>query len=190
MAPGKVEDAKGVPFVGPAGVLLRNELRRQLIDPSAAYYINAVSCMPPQNKLRPEYLSACRQNLKDQLDIASDAKWILACGKVALEALLPHATPQTRGKAIRVHGKTVFGVYHPSYILQTPDRSAYGLWSGQLFIFGMMVLGDVDSADHDVCAYCNDAAIQYSHACKKHMGWWKVDKQWKYAPPEQLGLGI
>jgi uracil-DNA glycosylase family 4 len=190
MAPGKVEDHRGIPFVGPAGVLLRNELRRQMTDPTNAYYINAVSCMPPQNKLRPEYLAACRQNLKDQLDVASDAKWILACGKVALEALLPHATPQTRGKAIRVHGKTVFGVYHPSYILQTPDRSAYGLWSGQLFIFGMMVLGDVDSADHDVCAYCNDAAIQYSHACKKHMGIWKVDSQWKYAPPEQLGLGI
>jgi uracil-DNA glycosylase len=187
MAPGKVEDNKGVPFVGPAGTLLRNELRRQSIDPTLAYYMNVVSCAPPNNKVKSTHIDACRQNLKDQLDVA-DAEWVLVCGNLAMETLLPHANGYTRGKVISVHGKKLWCVYHPSYILQSRDRQVYLNWQIQLLMFGFIIEGT--EFEDDSCIYCGEESAFALPVCRKCVKFWKIDSKWRYSPPPQLRLEL
>jgi len=191
MAPGKVEDAKGRPFVGPAGTLLRNELRRQGVDPNLAYYMNVVCCMPPGNKVKANHADACRGNLKDQLDTA-EAEYVLVCGNVAMEALLPHATPYTRGRLIHVHDKKLWGIYHPSHILQSKDPGLYKRWQETLVMFGLAMQGV--GFDNWLCIYCgevlSDVHLLPHPVCRKCMGKWKVDRRWRYMPPPQMRLEL
>lgn len=188
MAPGIIEDAKGVPFVGPAGSLLRNELRRQHVDPTEGYYMNVVCCAPPGNKVTANQVDACRQNLKDQLDVA-DAEWVLACGNLAMETLIPHATPHTREKLIQIHGKKVWCVYHPSYILRAKDRGLYQRWVASLEAFAIQKDGYY--FEDYRCIYCGDDISAFGPmVCSKHMKQWKIDSKWRYMPPPQLELTL
>jgi len=190
MAPGKVEDNRGVPFVGPAGTLLRNELRRQSIDPSLAYYMNVVCCMPPENRVKANHIDACRVNLKDQLDTA-DCEWVLVCGSTALEALMPNAGKYAKDRSIHIHGLKVWPIYHPSYILRVKDGGAtYKQWQDSISTFGMAMMG----IEFEVggCVYCGeDVSRPYVYpVCSKCMGKWKVDRKWRYTPPPQMSLDL
>ncbi len=95
-APGREEDRRGQPFIGPAGKTLYQWLEEAGIDADRdVYYTNAVRCIPPMkdNKEREptdEEIANCHDFLLDEIDeINPDI--IIPAGAVALKALYDDA---------------------------------------------------------------------------------------------------
>ena len=89
-APGEEEDRRGVPFVGPAGRLLRAELDRVMEVEGwneTVGYVNVVCCWPHRTPTAEE-VAACRTNLQDQLTTFQPS-YCLVVGGVALSAFWP-----------------------------------------------------------------------------------------------------
>lgn len=82
-APGKVEDEKKQPLVGPSGVKLQEWLDRAKIDTDVAY-LNAVSCYPNRTPTAKE-VEICRRNLHDQLAVIQP-EFLLVLGGIALSS--------------------------------------------------------------------------------------------------------
>ena len=129
--PGAEEDARGEPFVGPAGKLLDAMLAAIDLERSTGVYIaNAVKCRPPGNRT-PEAaeLAACKPWLARQIELIAP-KLIVLLGKVAMHAVLGEdgALGSLRGKALSYRcgerNIPVLVTYHPAYLLRAlPDKS-------------------------------------------------------------------
>lgn len=122
-APGKSEDLRGKPFIGPSGKLLRDAIRKAASflalpeDRIPSYYItNVVCCRPTDFKDGPnrppteEEVWACRQRLEREILLANPCE-VIFLGKVA----------EHHGKRIRPDGKRL---YHPAYILRRGGRES------------------------------------------------------------------
>lgn len=150
--------------------------------------MNIVSCYP-HGKPQKGAIDACRQNLRDQLD-AADADWVLVCGTVAMETLVPHANRHTRGVVIPIHGKKLFGVLHPSYILRAKSSKVYRDWKDSLWMFKVLLEEQLSGLLGSSCIYCGSVELvsESVPACKEHMKYWRIDIKWRYMPPPQLEL--
>lgn len=87
-APGKHEDAEGVPFVGRSGEILDDTLRQLDVDPAAVRITNCVRCRPPEN--RDPHVGE-RRNCRGHLDYEIgqvDPAVLLTLGRVPAEVLL------------------------------------------------------------------------------------------------------
>jgi len=120
-APGADEDRLGVPFVGRAGKLLDEFLKKAGIDRKKDIYIcNTLKCRPPMNR-KPELYEkkACAPYLKLQIDTVKP-KIIVLCGATALESFIKGTSiTRARGKIFKGSKGTVFvPVFHPSYLLR------------------------------------------------------------------------
>lgn len=132
-APGKVEDMRGKPFVGPSGKLLEQALRDAAVtiareqfldthgdgflttaDPDgfvpAHYITNIVSCFPKDSKGKPrpptgEEVIACMPRLEAEIAMVNP-RVVVFLGKTAA----------THGKRYFPHGHHL---YHPAYILRS-----------------------------------------------------------------------
>ncbi len=119
-APGREEDAQGVPFVGEAGRLLDRILFAMGLERSEVYICNVEKCRPPDNRdPRPEEIAACEPFLKRQL-AAIRPEVIVALGKFASQTLLAEQAPISR---LRGHWKEYQGIpllptYHPAFLLR------------------------------------------------------------------------
>lgn len=111
-APGKAEDLRGRPFVGPSGRLLRIAIERacnlQHIKQPRIFITNIVACRPceerfgPNRAPEPDECIACRPRLVDEV-VASRARKVILLGEIAAReacSICPDG----------VH------IYHPSYI--------------------------------------------------------------------------
>lgn len=123
-APGAEEDARGEPFVGPAGKLLDAML--QAVGRSrrrGVYITNIVKCRPPNNRdPAPQEAQACAGFLQRQIALVRP-KLILAVGKVAAHNLLERDDPvgRLRGRVWQWQGRVpVVVTYHPAYLLRSP----------------------------------------------------------------------
>lgn len=125
--PGRNEDAKGEPFVGPAGKLLDNMLLSVGLQRGEnAYIANTVKCRPigDDGRDRPPALDeadACRPYLERQIDLIKP-KIIVALGKTAAISLLG-LDPNTpvanlRGTVHRYRDLPLIVTYHPAYLLR------------------------------------------------------------------------
>jgi uracil-DNA glycosylase family 4 len=136
LAPGlKGANRTGRPFTGDyAGDLLYATLLKfglavgdyeQRADDSlslrGALIVNAVRCVPPQNKPTPQEILTCRQFLSPALVAHREARVYLALGRIAHDSLLPalgekrSAHPFGHGKEHRLgNGKLLFDSYHCS----------------------------------------------------------------------------
>jgi uracil-DNA glycosylase family 4 len=127
--PGSKEDAKGEPFVGPAGKLLDNMLLAIGLKRGAnAYIANIVKCRPTgaNGKDRPpaaDEVDACMPYLERQIALIQPTV-IVALGKTAALSLLKRdpATPVSalRGTVHRYAGLPLIVTYHPAYLLRSP----------------------------------------------------------------------
>ncbi len=132
--PGDEEDRKGLPFVGPAGALLRRALEAAGIDPRDVWLTNAVKHFKwePRGKRRihktpaQKEIAACHAWLDDEL-AAVQPKVVVALGATALAAVLGRKTTiaEARETAELAHasGARVFATYHPSAALRAPDEA-------------------------------------------------------------------
>lgn len=123
-APGAEEDARGEPFVGPAGKLLDAMLHAVGRSRRRGVYItNIVKCRPPNNRdPAPQEAQACAGFLQRQIALV-EPKLILAVGKVAAHNLLGRDDPvgRLRGQVWQWQGRVpVVVTYHPAYLLRSP----------------------------------------------------------------------
>ena len=132
--PGDREDQEGVPFVGPAGLLLDRCLADAGIRRDDVYVTNAVKHFKwePRGKRRihkrPSIheIAACRPWLDAELDEVQP-EMIVCLGATAAQALLGRAFRVTRDR-----GKLLFpdalppvlATVHPSSILRAPDHDS------------------------------------------------------------------
>jgi DNA polymerase len=131
--PGDVEDRKGEPFVGPAGRVLDDALRRAAIDRTAVYLTNAVKHF--RHELRGKrrihqkptvaHVEACHPWLESELE-AVRPDVVVCLGATAGRAVLgrPVRIGAERGQPIEVPevGVPVVVTSHPSSVLRTRDR--------------------------------------------------------------------
>ena len=195
-APGKVEDEQGQPFVGPTGMYLKRTLRKYGARPSDGAWMNAVSCFPAALKNPAfEHVTACRRNLFAQLD-QSPAVPCLVVGSVALQALMPSATMMYAmgGPIPDMHGKTLFPIYHPSYVLRAQSRQLTDMWYRHVKAFADMVKGlyvTRDTLQIANCVYCNAQRMTDNIVCIRHerlLAKDKIRKVGKLVPPKQPSL--
>ena len=135
LAPGlRGANRTGRPFTGDfAGSLLYDTLRDygfargqyaarpddglELID---CRIVNAVRCVPPENKPTPAEIANCRPFLKRDLADMPKLAAILALGRIAHDSLLvtlgerPAAAPFGHGKVHQIGKTTIFDSYHCS----------------------------------------------------------------------------
>ena len=127
-APGRDEDMEGKPFVGRAGQLLdlmfsHIGLSRTSPDPLAALYItNVLPWRPPQNRdPKPDEMAMMLPFLRRHVALI-DPDLIVAMGNHACQALLQRrGITRLRGTWAEALGKPVLPMFHPAYLLRTPE---------------------------------------------------------------------
>ncbi len=125
-APGRLENARKTPFVGPAGINLLNLLEDVDIDSRRCFLTNAVKYWPyvstPDGmKTRtPEAneIALFREYLFDEIDIVKP-KIVALAGNVASQAIFPDMTSYMHQHGKLLKDKFVI-VYHPAVIGYQP----------------------------------------------------------------------
>jgi len=119
-APGQDEDLQGEPFVGRAGQLLTNTLKKFGIERSRVFIANILKCRPPGNRTpAPDEMAACMPWLQRQI-ATIQPKVICGLGNIAVQTLLVTKTGITklRGRMTQAQGVPFFPTFHPAYILR------------------------------------------------------------------------
>lgn len=123
-APGRMENAKRTPFVGPAGINLTNLLEDVKIDESLVYKTNVVKYWPPirENSYTPteEEIEASREYLMDEISII-DPIIIGLCGRTSIHAVFPELSNVWAHHGTLLEGKFV-PLYHPAVISYNPQK--------------------------------------------------------------------
>jgi DNA polymerase len=122
-APGAVEDATGVPFVGRSGQLLDRLLLEAGTSRADVAVLNTVKCRPPGNRVPTRLETAnCRPWTTRQLDEMSPAL-IVTLGLSATTWFLGRTTlGPVRGVVHEVDGRRVLPTYHPAAALRGGPR--------------------------------------------------------------------
>ena len=146
--PGDVEDQKGLPFVGPAGRLLREAVDDAGIDPTDFYITNAVKHFRFESRGErrihqtpgPAHVTACRPWLIAEFSLLKP-QLVVILGATAGKALLGPSfrVTQSRGRLMPwpssaqhpedfpVAQVQALATIHPSAVLRADDRdAAYG----------------------------------------------------------------
>src|SRR5690606_16450943 len=123
-APGAAEDQQGLPFVGPAGLLLDAMLASIGLDRENGVYIaNTVKCRPPLSRTpQPGEMATCRPFLDRQIELVAP-DLLVALGRPAAQVLLDEPELRinvARGKSFSYAGIPVVVTYHPAYLLRNP----------------------------------------------------------------------
>jgi uracil-DNA glycosylase family protein len=141
--PGDVEDQKGLPFVGPAGRLLRDAVDDAGIDPAIIYLTNTVKHF--RFELRggrrvhqtpgPAHITACRPWLVAEFSLL-EPELVVALGATAAKALFGPSFRVTRSRGellpwpasaqhpqdFPVAALQALATIHPSAVLRADDR--------------------------------------------------------------------
>jgi uracil-DNA glycosylase len=117
-APGRSEDEKGKPFVGVAGRILDDLLKKAGIERSQVFITNIVKCRPPNNRVPEEdELIACRPYLDRQIALIKP-KVICILGRTAYSSILGGSSiTANRGKIVERSGQKYFSTFHPAAVI-------------------------------------------------------------------------
>jgi DNA polymerase len=124
-APGRDEDAQGLPFVGAAGQLLDKMfaaigLTRTGETPNDALYItNVMPWRPPQNREpEPEEIAMMLPFLKRHIELVNPFIVVLM-GNTACQAVLGRkGITRLRGNWVEGFGKPIMPMFHPAALLR------------------------------------------------------------------------
>src|ERR687886_2388340 len=114
-APGKNEDLKGRPFVGAAGRILDESMKKAGLERSEVFITNLVKCRPPGNRVPQEdERTACQPYLRRQILLLSP-KIICILGSTAYGSILGgKSITASRGKIMVHKGQRYFLTVHPA----------------------------------------------------------------------------
>ena len=117
-ASGRSEDEKGKPFVGAAGRILDDLLKKAGIERSQVFITNIVKCRPPNNRVPEEdELIACRPYLDRQIALIKP-KVICILGRTAYSSILGGSSiTANRGKIVERSGQKYFSTFHPAAVI-------------------------------------------------------------------------
>jgi uracil-DNA glycosylase family 4 len=127
-------------FMDASGEWLYGELgRRGLWDGerlTGVYILNAVKCVPPQNRPTTDEQTRCRPWLARELDALADARIVLALGQIAWQSVLrcfelrPLARhPFAHGAELEVTGRPkLLASYHPSRQNTNTGVLTHAMW--------------------------------------------------------------
>jgi DNA polymerase len=143
--PGDVEDRQGLPFVGPAGHLLRQAVDDAGIDPATVYITNAVKHfrfeMRGKRRIHqtpgPAHITACRPWLVAEFSLLAP-ELVVLLGATAAKALLGPSFRVTKSRGqlmpwpasaqhpgdFPVAEIQALATIHPSAVLRADDRDA------------------------------------------------------------------
>ena len=125
-APGRDEDAQGLPFVGPSGQLLDRMLAAIGLDRTSVYISNVLPWRPPGNRTpTPAETEICRPFIERHIELAKPDLMMLIGGSSAKTLL------QTKNGIMSLRGKwanvavgdrqiPTMPTLHPAYLLRTP----------------------------------------------------------------------
>jgi uracil-DNA glycosylase family 4 len=170
-APGEQEDKVGRPFVGPAGQLLRQLLKRSAFDPDDLAYCNTACCWPHGTPTW-DHVRSCDKNKWDQIAYI-DPTWILLLGKVALRAMRPELDISRGRSRPFQHGKRIcFASFHPAAALRNA-KFERGL-KRDLDLFARLVkTPDWQTLIPDDCSACDADAVWWEASglgwCERHV---------------------
>jgi DNA polymerase len=127
-APGKTEEKLKKPFVGRAGKLLDELLKRIHLDRTKVYITNVVNYRPDKNR-KPTHneINEFKKLLYKHIEIISP-KCILLLGATAAAAVLNHVGPLSgiRGKwkNIKIINSyfDILTTFHPAFLLRQPAQ--------------------------------------------------------------------
>lgn len=116
-APGENEDKQGVPFVGKAGILLRDTLEAMGLDlQTDVRFTNTVRCRPPDNKITNKAIQACKHYVMEEIEHYNPAM-VMLLGNTPLSAVLGESGITTwNGVTAERDGRLYAPLFHPSYI--------------------------------------------------------------------------
>ena len=121
-APGRDEDAQGVPFVGRSGQKLTQIIEAIGLKREDVYIANVIKCRPPENRNpEPDEVDVCEQFLFRQIAHIKP-KVIVALGTFAARSLLKTDDPisRLRGRVFDYRGAKLIPTFHPAYLLRNP----------------------------------------------------------------------
>ncbi len=121
-APGQREDETGLPFVGPAGMLLDRLLLSVGFSRQEVFICNVLKCRPPRNRNPlPDEIERCSPFLLRQVEIL-DPEVIIAFGTFAAQTLLEsrESLGRLRGRTHLYRGYPLVATYHPAALLRNP----------------------------------------------------------------------
>ena len=125
-APGREEDLRGLPFVGPAGQLLDRMLAAIGLGEADVHITNVVYWRPPGNRTpTAEEAQACLPFLQRQIELVAP-DFLLALGGPAAKQVLgvTESISRLRGKwapyAAGERSIQAMATWHPAYLLRTP----------------------------------------------------------------------
>ena len=132
-APGSEEDRTGRPFIGPAGVLLRELLREAGVDPAKVFVTNAVKHFAYRIRGRRRMprtpgqreIEACNLWLRREIENIAP-RVIVTLGTTGLKAILGErlAIVAARERALEApEGIPVIATYHPLALLRAPAQA-------------------------------------------------------------------
>ena len=123
-APGRDEDAQGIPFVGRAGQLLTKMIEAIGLRREDVYIANVIKCRPPENRNpEPDEVASCEPFLFRQVGAIAPTV-IVALGTFAAQTLLKTQEPisRLRGRVFKYGGARLIPTFHPAFLLRSPDR--------------------------------------------------------------------
>ena len=114
-APGRSEDENGRPFVGTAGRILDDLLKKAGIERSEVFITNIVKCRPPHNRVPEEdEIAACNSYL-DRQTMLIKPEVICILGRTAYSSLLGgNSITANRGKIMEWANQKYFLTFHPA----------------------------------------------------------------------------
>jgi uracil-DNA glycosylase family 4 len=117
-APGKNEDAQGLPFVGAAGKFLNEMLEMIGLKQADVYITNIVKYRPPDNRdPYPDEKTAFMPYLESQLEVIQP-KLTVTLGRHSLNCFLPDLQiSQCHGQPKRYKGRVYLPLFHPAAAL-------------------------------------------------------------------------
>lgn len=126
-APGRVEDARGIPFCGRAGQELDELFAAEGLSTNKhLLLVNLVKCHPPGNRdPQPEDLARCGPFLERQLAF-SPARFVVLLETFALRRFAPKRRPFSAhvGRFFRLPewpGREFLPLHHPALLLRNPS---------------------------------------------------------------------
>jgi len=125
-APGKAEDAEGLPFIGRSGLLLNKRLGEVGLARSSFYITNAVRCRPDEKNSNPgmKWIRECRDVcLKETLSNLHNLECIICLGAIPLKSITDTgqiSLIKSRRKVFMFNHIPTVCTFHPSYILRNP----------------------------------------------------------------------
>jgi DNA polymerase len=131
-APGREEDAGGLPFIGGAGRVLNALLAEANILRTDCYVTNVCRCKPPNNRVPDlDEIFACQSHLRKEI-LSVNPKLVVALGDTACTLLTGRRLTDYRGSLLSgigpAAGYRVLATYHPSFVMRAREMFPVVAW--------------------------------------------------------------